>query len=78
MATASLTEPTTSSSRMKILFWAIGFACIAVGSIGWYNRLFRGHQDANYNNIVVWGLWVAAYIFFIGLSAGAFLISSLV
>jgi molybdopterin-containing oxidoreductase family membrane subunit len=78
MATATLTEPTSSSSRMKALFWLLGFVCIAVGSIGWYNRLFRGHHDANYNNIVVWGLWVAAYIFFIGLSAGAFLISSLV
>ena len=28
--------------------------------------------------MVTWGLWVAAYIYFIGLSAGSFLISSLV
>jgi molybdopterin-containing oxidoreductase family membrane subunit len=28
--------------------------------------------------VVTWGLWIAAYIFFIGLSAGSFLISSLV
>src|ERR1019366_7851007 len=78
MATVTLTEPASSSSRMKTLFWILGLACIAVGTVGWYNRLFRGHHDANYNNIVVWGLWVAAYIFFIGLSAGAFLVSSLV
>jgi molybdopterin-containing oxidoreductase family membrane subunit len=32
----------------------------------------------NYGSIVTWGLWVAAYIYFIGLSAGAFLVSSLV
>jgi protein NrfD len=78
MASVTLTGPASSSSRMKTLFWILGLACIAVGTVGWYNRLFRGHHDANYNNIVVWGLWVAAYIFFIGLSAGAFLVSSLV
>lgn len=78
MATANLTGPTGLSSMRKALFWILGVACIAIGTIGWYNRLFRGHHDANYNNVVVWGLWVAAYIFFIGLSAGAFLVSSLV
>ncbi|MBT5711944.1 polysulfide reductase NrfD, partial [Candidatus Poribacteria bacterium] len=33
---------------------------------------------ANYGSFVTWGLWVAAYVFFMGLSAGSFLISSLV
>lgn len=78
MATVTLAESAPSSSRMKTLFWILSVACILIGAFGWYNRLFRGHHDANYNNIVVWGLWVAAYIFFIGLSAGAFLVSSLV
>ncbi|MHB8355107.1 MAG: NrfD/PsrC family molybdoenzyme membrane anchor subunit [Vulcanimicrobiaceae bacterium] len=31
-----------------------------------------------YTSYVPWGMWVSAYIFFIGLSAGAFLLSSLV
>ncbi len=49
-----------------------------VGLIGVYDRLAEGHLDANYGSYVTWGLWVAGYIYFIGLSAGAFLISSLV
>jgi molybdopterin-containing oxidoreductase family membrane subunit len=50
----------------------------SVGLIGWGDRFLNGHAHANYGNIVPWGLWVAGYIYFIGLSAGAFLISSLV
>ena len=48
------------------------------GTPGMISRLLHGHTDANYGSIVTWGLWVAAYIYFIGLSAGAFLVSSLV
>lgn len=65
-------------SILKRSFWVAGAVLFAVGLLGFYSRLFHGHHDANYGNVVVWGLWVAAYIFFIGLSAGAFLISSLV
>lgn len=63
---------------LKTVFWLTGGMMFLVGLGGWYSRLVYGHLDANYGNIVVWGLWVAAYIFFIGLSAGAFLVSSLV
>ncbi len=55
--------------------WAAAFL---LGLIGVAQRLFYGHQLAAYGSYVVWGLWVAAYIYFIGLSAGAFLLSSLV
>lgn len=63
---------------LKRLFWLLGLVMFAVGLIGWYDRLAFGHTRANYGSIVTWGLWVAAYIYFIGLSAGSFLISSLV
>lgn len=66
------------SEPLKTGFWIFGGLMFIVGLAGWYSRLAHGHADAAYGNIVVWGLWVAAYIFFIGLSAGAFLISSLV
>jgi protein NrfD len=69
---------TTSSEPLKRWFWVVGALCVLAGAFGLYARLAHGHRDANYGNVVVWGLWVAAYIFFIGLSAGAFLISSLV
>ncbi len=63
---------------LKTGFWILGGLMFVVGLAGWYSRIVHGHADAHYGNIVVWGLWVAAYIFFIGLSAGAFLVSSLV
>lgn len=67
-----------NTSKMKRAFWILGAAFLLVGSYGWWDRLTNGHQDANYGSIIPWGLWVAVYIFFIGLSAGSFLISSLV
>jgi len=67
-----------SASGLKRLFWIVGAVLFAVGLVGWYDRLAYGHLNANYGSVVTWGLWVAAYIYFIGLSAGAFLISSLV
>lgn len=63
---------------LKTAFWLLGGLMFLFGLPGWYSRIFHGHADTDYGNIVVWGLWVAAYIFFIGLSAGAFLVSSLV
>lgn len=63
---------------LKRLFWAGGGLFFAIGIFGWWDRLSNGHLNANYGSVIPWGLWVAAYIFFIGLSAGSFLISSLV
>lgn len=58
-------------------FWAVGVALVLVGSVGWFSRLTNGHLDANYGSIVTWGLWVAAYVFFSGLSAGLFVMAAL-
>jgi len=63
---------------LKRAFWAVGLLSLIPLTIGLYLRLTTGHQLANYGSIVPWGLWVAQYIFFIGLSAGSFLLSSLV
>lgn len=60
------------------MFWWASLIFTGIGLIGVCDRLFYGHLHAHYGNIVPWGLWIAAYIYFIGLSAGAFLISSLV
>ncbi|MBI4511324.1 MAG: polysulfide reductase NrfD [Deltaproteobacteria bacterium] len=38
----------------------------------------RGHEVLATTQHVPWGLWVAGYIFFLGLSAGSFLLSTLV
>ncbi|RME85230.1 MAG: molybdopterin oxidoreductase [Caldilineae bacterium] len=62
----------------NLLFWAVTIVLLAIGVVGLYWRLTQGHRLTNYGQLIVWGLWVALYIYFIGLSAGAFLISSLV
>ncbi|MBI6546956.1 MAG: polysulfide reductase NrfD [Cyanobacteria bacterium NC_groundwater_1444_Ag_S-0.65um_54_12] len=69
---------TTSNSAIKTLFWVSGVILLILGLCGWVDRLTAGHLHANYGQVVPWGLWVAGYIYCIGLSAGAFLISSLV
>jgi len=63
---------------MKKIFYVLWGVAFILGSVGVAQRLMYGHELASYGNRVVWGLWVAMYIYFIGLSAGAFLLSSLV
>lgn len=63
---------------MKAAFWGLGIVLVLVGSWAWIDRFLNADKNANYGSIVPWGLWVAAYIYFIGLSAGSFLVSSLV
>lgn len=57
------------------LLWAAAFV---LGLYGLSQRFAFGHEIANYGSYLPWGLWVALYIYFIGLSAGAFLLSSLI
>ena len=58
--------------------WIVTITLFLVGLVGLYQRITLGHEVANYGSYIPWGLWVAAYIYFIGLSAGAFLLSTLV
>jgi len=67
-----------SEKTLKSAFWAAGIALILAGSWAWLDRWVNADKNTNYGSIVPWGLWVAAYIYFIGLSAGSFLVSSLV
>lgn len=66
------------NNLIQKLAWVIAIVGFAIGLVGLYQRLTIGHAAANYGSYVPWGLWVAAYIYFIGLSAGAFLMSALV
>jgi molybdopterin-containing oxidoreductase family membrane subunit len=51
----------------------------ACTSYGWYIRATEGLKvTALSPSFDTWGLWISFYIFFVGLSAGAFLVSSLV
>lgn len=67
-----------SSKALKATFWVIGIGLALAGSWAWVDRYVNGDKNTNYGSIVPWGLWVAVYIYFIGLSAGSFLVSSLV
>jgi Ni/Fe-hydrogenase subunit HybB-like protein len=50
---------------------------LVVGAWGMFQRLAFGHLPMNYGSFVPWGLWVAFDLFFLGLTAGAFLITIL-
>ncbi|SMB99317.1 prokaryotic molybdopterin-containing oxidoreductase family, membrane subunit [Thermanaeromonas toyohensis ToBE] len=63
---------------MKKVTWVTLIVALILGGIGVYQRLSLGHGVAAYSSSIPWGLWVSVYIFFIGLSAGAFLFSTLV
>jgi len=76
--TLEASPPPAHYKWLKRALLGFGAVLFVVGSFGVYQRFAHGHLDANYGSIVPWGLWVAAYTFFIGLSAGAFLVSSLV
>jgi protein NrfD len=60
------------------LLWLLAIVGFVVGAYGLYNRVANGHLDVSYGSYIPWGLWVAAYIYLVGVSAGAFLISTLV
>lgn len=63
---------------IKRVFWALWAVVFAVGLAGAIERLVSGHELAAYGSYIPWGLWVAVYIYFVGLSAGAFLLSTVV
>ncbi len=58
--------------------WVVAVVLFVIGLYGLYQRLTLGHASANYGSYIPWGLWIAAYVYLIGLSAGAFLFSTLV
>ncbi len=62
-------------------YWVYMGILIVITLIGIYGigaRLVGGLGISNLNSIITWGLWISFYIFFIGVSAGAFLLSTLV
>jgi len=62
---------------LRRTFYALGGLALLVGVWGTYDRLAFGHQNANYGSYVVWGLWVAMYLFFAGVAAGGFMLATL-
>ncbi len=66
-------------SLLEKLYWAILLAVLVVGVYSIITGYFmEGMSSTNLSNQVPWGGWVAFYIYFIGLSAGSFLLSTLI
>ncbi|MHB0868578.1 MAG: NrfD/PsrC family molybdoenzyme membrane anchor subunit [Chloroflexota bacterium] len=65
-------------SVSKLLLGVLWLVAFGLGIVGMGQRLTSGHELAAYGSYVPWGLWVALYIYFMGLSAGSYLFSSLV
>lgn len=62
---------------LKKTFYVLSMVALAIGLWGIYVRLTTGHMEANYGSYVVWGLWVAMYLFFAGVAAGGFMLATL-
>ncbi len=63
---------------MRKALWSVWVLAFVLGVVGLYLRLAYGKDMSAYSSYIPWGLWVALYIYLIGLSAGAFLLSALV
>ncbi len=64
--------------KRMILILALGLVALIVGAFGLADRLTTGLLKVGWGSPVPWALWVVFYIYFIGLSAGSFLVSSLI
>ena len=63
---------------LKRAFWVVGLVGLLPMIWALYVRFFVHPDQSDLGSVVPWGLHVAQYIYFVGLSAGAFLLSSLV
>lgn len=61
----------------KKILYALGGVALVFGAWGFFDRFTAGHANANYGSYVVWGLWVAMYLFFAGVAAGSFMMATL-
>ena len=70
-------DPGFEDDRLRVAWYAVVSVLVAVGAYATYLRLTGGMATTNLTSIVPWGAWVAFYIYFVGLSAGAFLVSTM-
>lgn len=61
----------------RVVYLVLGALSLA-GLTGLGIRLFGTGDVTNLTSSISWGLWVVVYIYFIGLSVGSFLLSSLI
>lgn len=66
-----------TDERTRLGWYAILAVLLLIGLYGAYVRLTQGLLETNLTAEVPWGAWIAFYIYFVGLSAGAFLVSAM-
>ncbi|HXF70585.1 MAG TPA: NrfD/PsrC family molybdoenzyme membrane anchor subunit [Thermoflexus sp.] len=62
---------------VRRILYGLAILAVLFGLWGIYDRVAFGHQNAAYGSYVVWGLWVALYLFFTGIAAGTFVFATL-
>src|SRR6056297_2208074 len=70
-------DPGFNDSRLRVAWYALLTVLLLVGAWAMWQRVGQGMRSTNLTSITPWGAWVAFYIYFVGLSAGAFLVSTL-
>ena len=58
-----LLEPLTKTKKGFVPFMAALIAIIAWGFIAWWTQFKYGFQVTGLNNTVVWGLYIATFVF---------------
>jgi molybdopterin-containing oxidoreductase family membrane subunit len=66
---------TEKNFRYIVLLAVLG---LVIGTWGMGARLLYGHKYMDYGSYVPWGLWVSFDLFFLGLTAGAYIVTILV
>jgi molybdopterin-containing oxidoreductase family membrane subunit len=64
--------------KIRPILWVIIGLSLAIGAASVFGRLTQGLAMTDLGSYIPWGLWIAQDIYFISLSAGAFLISAMV
>ncbi len=70
-------DPGFRSETVRYAWYGLLAVLLLVGGWATWRRLTVGMASTNLSSVTPWGAWVAFYIYFVGLSAGAFLVSTL-
>ncbi len=74
----ALTPSTGARPVTRTLWYLVLALLLGAGGYAIILRMIGGLSTTNLTSTTPWGAWVAFYIYFVGLSAGAFLLSSLI
>ncbi|MFC7044707.1 NrfD/PsrC family molybdoenzyme membrane anchor subunit [Halobacteriaceae archaeon GCM10025711] len=66
-----------NSGQLRTIWYVLLAGLLLVGAYAMWLRVEGGLASSNLTSVTPWGAWVAFYIYFVGLSAGAFLVSTL-